>query len=113
MSNQGSPGARKSVYQVFVDDNWHFMDESERYHAGDYATADEAVAACRTIVDKALDDLREPGMSGQEVYERFKMAGPDPFVVPSDPAAPRIAFSAWEYARQRCSMEPPSPNVAT
>ena len=35
-------------YSVYVDDNYHYMDESERYKKGDYATLDEAIAACST-----------------------------------------------------------------
>ena len=43
-------------YQVFVDDNYHYMDEDERYKHGDFATFEEALTACKTIVDEYLQE---------------------------------------------------------
>jgi hypothetical protein len=40
-------------YQVLIDDNFHYQDESERVKHGVFATSEEAVAACRSIVDAA------------------------------------------------------------
>jgi hypothetical protein len=40
---------------VRVDDNFHYGDEDERYRYGGYDDYDEAVAACRKIVDEYLD----------------------------------------------------------
>ena len=34
-----------------VDDNYHYMDESERYQHGEFATLDAAIEAARKIVD--------------------------------------------------------------
>lgn len=34
-------------YEVYVDDNFHFMDESERYKLGAFETCEEAIAACK------------------------------------------------------------------
>ena len=34
-------------YTVYVDDNFHHGDESERYELGQFATADEAIAAAK------------------------------------------------------------------
>jgi hypothetical protein len=31
-------------YEVYVDDNFHFLDESERYRLGAFETCEEAVA---------------------------------------------------------------------
>jgi len=39
-------------YTVFVDDNFHYMDESERYKLGDFPDCASAVAACKKIVDE-------------------------------------------------------------
>jgi hypothetical protein len=33
-------------YQVLIDDNFHYQDESERVKHGVFATSEEAVAAC-------------------------------------------------------------------
>src|SRR5437879_6107440 len=39
-----------TLYTVFVDDNFHYMDESERYKLGEFADCASAVAACKQIV---------------------------------------------------------------
>ena len=37
-TGEGAEGSRFMTYKVFVDDNFHYMDESERYALGEYAT---------------------------------------------------------------------------
>lgn len=39
-------------YTVQVDDNYHYMDESERYSAGTYTTLEEAIKVCEDITRK-------------------------------------------------------------
>ena len=90
-------------YQVLIDDNFHYQDESERVKHGVFATADEAVAACRLIVDGFLTDAFKPGMTADALYESYAAFGEDPFVVSLDPNDAPVKFSAWDYARQRCS----------
>jgi hypothetical protein len=87
-----------------VDDNFHYMDESERYQRGVFASAEEAIAACKRIVDEALSNLRlhNPGVGEQKLYELYKMFGEDPFVVPVNNSDDAVEFSAWDYARE-CS----------
>jgi hypothetical protein len=51
------------AFQVFVDDNFHIYDESERYQLGTFDTLDEAIAACRNLVDRDLAHHYEPGMT--------------------------------------------------
>jgi hypothetical protein len=84
-------------YTVLVDDNFHYMDESERYEYGAYATLAEAVAVCQAIVDACLQRGYEPGMSAAKLYEGYVAAGEDPFIV-----GPGAKFSAWTYARELC-----------
>jgi hypothetical protein len=43
-----------SPYKVMVDDNFHYMAEDERWEYGTFATAEEALDACRRLVDEAL-----------------------------------------------------------
>src|SRR5512139_1143390 len=50
-------------YEVFVDDNFHYMDESERYKLGTFKTCEEATAVCKRIVDEFLEQGYEEGMS--------------------------------------------------
>ena len=86
--------------QVLVDDNFHYMDESERYELGVFATADEAIAACKLLVDKDLEAANKPGMTADALYENYVAFGPDPFVV-SPGSSARVEFSAWKYAKER------------
>ena len=58
-------------YRVLVDDNYHYMDESERWTQGEYATYADALAACERLVDKGVVvaagvwSTRRPPESGQ------------------------------------------------
>ena len=87
------------TFKVFVDDNFHFMDEEERDLHGEYGTREEAVAAARAIVNASLADLYREGMSAEQLLEQYKSFGDDPFVAPSDDST---RFSAWDYASERC-----------
>jgi hypothetical protein len=69
------------------------IDSSDRV----FATADEAVAACKRIVDECL----LPGTTAAALYESF---GDGPLIVPVDPADALVAFSAWAYAKERCEV---------
>ena len=87
----------KKAYAVFVDDNFHYMDESERYENGDYDTFKEAVKACQRIIDDCLSGLYEPGMSSKELFDQYVFCGEDPFI-----RGRKSDFSAWDYAKRRC-----------
>ena len=90
-------------YRVLIDDNFHYQDESERVTHGQFETADEALVACRSIVDNFLTDAFQPGMTAAALYEQYVGFGDDPFIVPLDPKdAPAANFSAWDYAKGRC-----------
>ncbi len=86
-------------YTVYVDDNFNYMDESERYKLGEFETAEAAVAAAKRIVDEYLASAYEPGMTPAELNHSYVCFGEDPFIVPQDPDS---KFSAWDYARARC-----------
>jgi len=97
---QGAKENTKSKrYAVYVDDNFHFMDESERYKLGDFETCEEAIAACKKIVDDFLEKGYKKGMSFKELYEGYVGFGEDPFVFSDDETC---FFSAWTYAKRRC-----------
>ena len=85
------------LYTVYIDDNFHYMDEDARTKHGEYSTLAEAVQACKAIVDACLTRAYEPGMAARKLYEGYVAAGDDPFIV-----GPGAGFSAWTYARQRC-----------
>ena len=88
-------------YTVMVDDNFHYMDEDERWQYGVFATAEEALAACRKIVDESLAHLHKPGMTAEELYQQYVLFGDDPFIV--GPDVKGVLFSAWTYARERAT----------
>jgi hypothetical protein len=44
-------------YQVFVDDNFHYMEEEHRYLLGEFETLEAAEAACRRDVERAKKTL--------------------------------------------------------
>ena len=89
------------MYTVLVDENSHYMDESERYERGTFARYDEAVAACQRIVDDFLAAQYRPGTSADDLYRLYVTFGEDPFISPERPGC---RFSAWEYARLRCTL---------
>jgi hypothetical protein len=90
---------RQQRFRVLVDDNFHFMDEGERYQAGDYADYDSALAKCRAIVDESLQEQLRPGMTADELYAAYRSFGADPWISEMHPEAE--TFSAWEYAKRR------------
>jgi hypothetical protein len=85
------------VYTVFVDDNFHYMDESERYKLGEFADCASAMAACKQIVDEFLT-THGPKNSATELYHQYVTFGEDPWISSEDS---ECKFSAWNYARER------------
>lgn len=88
-------------YTVYVDDNTHFMDESERFKLGEYETAEDAVKAAKYLVDKFLVQNYKPDMLSETLYENYTIFGKDPFIVPQDEES---KFSAWDYAKEQCRI---------
>lgn len=86
-------------YTVYVDDNSRYMDEGGRHRLGDFATAEEALAASRRIVDDFLQQALRPGMTARELFSGYTSFGEDPHIASDDPSC---TFSAWDYARRRC-----------
>jgi hypothetical protein len=91
----------ENFYQVFVDDNYHYMDEDERYKLGDFSTFEEAVAACKAIVDEFLQQNYKEDMTADDLYENYTDFGEDPFIV-GKPVPFR--FLAWNYAKERAQQ---------
>lgn len=87
-------------YVVMVDDNYHYMDEAERYQHGEFDAPDIATEHCRRIVDEYLASALKPGMSAAELWESYRMFGEDPFI--RSVRVPAVTFSAWSYAKERC-----------
>ena len=89
-------------YKIMVDDNFHYGEKDERAEHGIFATAEGAVAACRQMVDASLMAEYRDGETAERLFERYTSFGDDPSVVALD-GAPKVEFSAWNYARDRAS----------
>src|SRR5580698_6001814 len=85
-------------YTVICDDNFHYMDETQRAPHGQYDSAEAALAAARAIVDRFLLFTYRPGMTADELYGHYTDFGDDPFIRSDDPSC---VFSAWDYAKER------------
>lgn len=90
-------------YKVLVDDNFHYMDESERYELAEFESWEDAFTASKRIVDAFLESAFRPSMTAQELYKTYIWFGEDPFIV-STGAADSRRFSAWSYAERRCAQ---------
>jgi hypothetical protein len=91
---------KMSFYKVVVDDNFHYMDEDERWDYGSFPSAEEALDACRKVVDESLLEEYREGASADELYDRYVSFGDEPFVVAAEGVA-KVDFSARGYARAR------------
>ena len=91
-----------AAYVVMVDENSHYLDRDERWTRGSYATAEEALAECRRIIDADLAELHQPGMAAEQLITGYRASGRDPFIIPRD-GAEFVAFSGWTYAEQRAA----------
>jgi hypothetical protein len=85
-----------------VDDNFHYQDSDERREQGTYETAEEALSACRALVDQSLQEEYRSGISAEALYDRYVSFGDDPFIVVLDGADDSAIFSGWSYAKERC-----------
>jgi hypothetical protein len=82
-------------YTVYVDDNYHFMDEEERYTLGVFDTEEEAIQAAKAIVDEFLVSAYKPGVEAEKLMATYVSFGEDPWIHGSP-------FNAWDYAKNRC-----------
>jgi hypothetical protein len=87
-------------YVVMVDENSHYMDESERYEIGRYPDCATAIAVCKRIVDDFLATSGGGATTAAELFSTYTTFGEDPFIMSTDPAC---TFSGWDYARLRCA----------
>jgi hypothetical protein len=87
----------KTEYTVMVDDNFHFMDEDERYTLGTFPTKREALDASLRLVGQDLlgGDLSDK--TAEDLIRGYQTGGEDPFIV-------GVPFSAWDYAEELAHM---------
>ncbi len=89
-------------YIVMVDDNFHYMDESERTNHGEFSTYEEAVAACKKIVDEDFEDMLKQGIAAEDLSSKWAMFGSDPFIIDD---VTKDRFSARNYVSSIVSLK--------
>jgi hypothetical protein len=70
------------VFECYIDDNYHYQDESHRTRGPSFGSYDAAVRWAQGIVHGSLCDMWEPGMSPEELMARYRMFGDDPWIKP-------------------------------
>jgi len=91
--------ALPETYTVVVDDNFHYMDQDERWTLGEFPSYEKAVEACKKLIDEFLEDSLKDNPTAEGLYAQYKMFGDDPYVVGTVEGE---RFSAWDYAKERC-----------
>ncbi len=84
-------------FKVFIDDNFHYMDEDERIYLGEYDKLKEAIEACRQITEDSLAGYYKPGISEDKMLANYCIFGEDPFIFDGSGGH---YFSARDYAGQ-------------
>jgi hypothetical protein len=88
----------KQKYRVIIDENFHFMDTSERYGSGVFETYEEAVAKCKEIIDEFLESALTPTDSADSLYICWQMYGENPFIDGKNLGD----FTSRQYVKERC-----------
>lgn len=89
-------GSGDLPYKVRIYDNFHYMDASESYVSGEFATYEEALEHAQRIVRESCEEFKFD-MAG------YVMFGDDP-AIEGPEGCP--LFSARTYARQLCEEHP-------
>ena len=93
-----------SRFRVLVDDNFHYMCEEERYEHDVFDSVEDAIAACRRIVDGDLEGYLKHGVTADKLCEMWFLFGSDPFIVPLEGPDGQERFSADDYVRERSKV---------
>ena len=71
-------------YKVYVDDNYHFMNEDERYLQGTYDSLDAAVAAAKKVIDRCFEGIDPRDKTPDQLFHGWSHMGDSPFIVTDD-----------------------------
>ncbi len=85
------------TYKVYVDDNFHYMDENERYYLGSFDDCETAISACKKIVEDFVNEAFIRIKTEDELFDYYTSFGEDPFIMNAEGRA-KCRFSAWNYA---------------
>lgn len=88
------------TFHLRVYDNFHYMEETEAYNTGSYATYEEALSAAKSIVEEFFVFNWKKGMTFEELRSLFMLYGDDPIIVPNEhgESIDYPNFSARDYA---------------
>jgi hypothetical protein len=86
-------------YSVFSINNAHAGQGGARLDRGEFDSAEAAVDHAKRLVDGALDQLGATA-SAQELMTQYMRRGSE---VPMIYGEPRVAFHAYQYARERAN----------
>jgi hypothetical protein len=89
-------------YRVTISDAFQLLKPEQQVDHGVFATAAEAIATAKALVEASLRQLYRPGMTADDLLQNYFALGRDPIVVPPADAAP-VAFSAWDHAAARAA----------
>ena len=95
------PPEPSSLFTVYVDDNFHYMDKDHRYTAEELDTWEEALALARKIVDETIVKAIEGGSRPEEAIDEYRAFGEDPWISEDGTVPCDESFSAWFYAETR------------
>jgi hypothetical protein len=85
-------------FTVYVDDNFHNMDENERCTAGTFSSYEAALSLAKGIVERGLKNYLADGRPAADWLGHYMDFGEDPWIKPTSEGVPR--FSAWKYAEE-------------
>ena len=83
----------KTKFKVFVDDHFHYMNEDERYLHGEFERLEDALSACKNIIDQSLNHLLKNCSLG-DLKDNYYLFGDDPFIEGED-------FSSSLYVEEK------------
>ncbi len=99
-----TPGELK--YRVFVDDNFAPPDRPEpkrRFFFGTFATAEEAIDTCKSLIDRSLLNLLSVHRiySAESFFDCYLISGASPWIRAAE--GTRLPeFSSRRYAAAQC-----------
>jgi hypothetical protein len=79
---------------------------------GGFDKPNGAVAVGKLIVDECLERMLKPGMTAEALFDLYEMSEDDfdvYAILGDDPFIPDHAFSARDYAKERCEVLTRSP----
>jgi hypothetical protein len=101
-----------SRYTVMAEPNDPTYDDNPDYDVGVYANADEAVFACKAVIDDFLDEYVGKCTTPEELYDMYVKFGADPYIVSVDPNDEQVNFDVEKYLKEQIQILMPRSRTA-